>query len=208
MGPTGPCGPCSEIHIDHLPGTANRGQWVNKDLPDLTELWNIVFIQYMRHADGTVTQLPESHIDTGMGLERLTAVLQGKTSNYDTDLFTPIFDQTAKVRSITLRRRRGIIRDKWPTGSLIQLWLLFSCLLSLLPGRKNGSIFGHLLQRPLAIRSGHCLSIDCRSLAYDHCLSGRWYAPRSEVSAYTCTPPNSRVIDKLFNSFAATNSGG
>lgn len=129
MGPTGPCGPCSEIHIDHLPGTANRGQWVNKDLPDLTELWNIVFIQYMRHADGTVTQLPESHIDTGMGLERLTAVLQGKTSNYDTDLFTPIFDQTAKVRSITLRRRRGIIRDKWPTGSLIQLWLLFSCYL-------------------------------------------------------------------------------
>lgn len=70
---------------------------MNKDLPDLTELWNIVFIQYMRHPDGTVSQLPESHIDTGMGLERLTAVLQGKMSNYDTDLFTPIFDHTAKV---------------------------------------------------------------------------------------------------------------
>lgn len=99
MGPTGPCGPCSEIHIDHLPGSTgnNRGQWVNKDLPDLTELWNIVFIQYMRHLDGTVSQLPESHIDTGMGLERLAAVLQGKMSNYDTDLFTPIFDHTAKV---------------------------------------------------------------------------------------------------------------
>lgn len=98
MGATGPCGPCSEIHIDHLPGTShNRGQWVNQDLPDLTELWNIVFIQYMRHQDGTVSPLPQNHIDTGMGLERLTAVLQGKSSNYDTDLFTPIFDHTAKV---------------------------------------------------------------------------------------------------------------
>lgn len=99
MGATGPCGPCTEIHIDHLPGASSRGQWVNRDLPDLTELWNIVFIQYMRHADGTVSELSESHIDTGMGLERLTAVLQGKMSNYDTDLFTPIFRHTAKVRS-------------------------------------------------------------------------------------------------------------
>lgn len=98
MGPTGPCGPCTEIHIDHLSHpTSNRAQWVNRDRPDLTELWNIVFIQYSRLPTGEVVELPERHIDTGMGLERLTAILQGKMSNYDTDLFTPIFSRIEKV---------------------------------------------------------------------------------------------------------------
>lgn len=102
MGPTGPCGPCSEIHFDHRPAangtqTLNRSALVNRDLPDLTELWNIVFIQYMRHPDGSMSKLPEKHIDTGMGLERLSAVLQGSMSNYESDLFTPIFDQILKV---------------------------------------------------------------------------------------------------------------
>lgn len=98
MGPTGPCGPCTEIHIDHLSHpTSNRARWVNRDRPDLTELWNIVFIQYSRLPDGQVVKLSEQHIDTGMGLERLTAILQGKMSNYDTDLFTPIFSRIEKV---------------------------------------------------------------------------------------------------------------
>lgn len=97
MGATGPCGPCTEIHIDHTPGSGlstveQRAKLVNAGRPDLTELWNLVFIQYNRNADGTITELPAQHVDTGMGFERLTALLQNKSSNYDTDLFTPLFD--------------------------------------------------------------------------------------------------------------------
>ncbi|XP_068142866.1 alanine--tRNA ligase, mitochondrial [Drosophila tropicalis] len=95
MGLTGPCGPCTEIHIDHQPELASvdeRAKLVNAGRSDLTELWNLVFIQYNRHPDGSITQLPAHHVDTGMGFERLTAILQNKSSNYDTDLFTPIFD--------------------------------------------------------------------------------------------------------------------
>ncbi|XP_008196000.1 alanine--tRNA ligase, mitochondrial [Tribolium castaneum] len=87
MGPTGPCGPCTEIHIDHTTSN-NRAKLVNKGLHDLTELWNLVFIQYNRKSNESVDLLPEKHVDTGMGFERLTAVLQGKISNYDTDNFT------------------------------------------------------------------------------------------------------------------------
>lgn len=103
MSSTGPCGPCTEIHIDHLPGDVaaaaepERIKCVNAGLANLTELWNLVFVEYNRHADGRVTPLPRKHIDTGMGMERLVAFLQGKTSNYDTDLFAPIFRQIAKV---------------------------------------------------------------------------------------------------------------
>ncbi|XP_017862028.1 PREDICTED: alanine--tRNA ligase, mitochondrial [Drosophila arizonae] len=97
MGTTGPCGPCTEIHIDHRPGDGpasieQRAKLVNAGRPDLTELWNLVFIQYNRNADGSITQLPAQHVDTGMGFERLAALLQNKSSNYDTDLFTPLFD--------------------------------------------------------------------------------------------------------------------
>ncbi|EDW69283.1 alanine--tRNA ligase, mitochondrial [Drosophila virilis] len=97
MGTTGPCGPCTEIHIDHRPGSGpnsveQRAKLVNAGRADLTELWNLVFIQYNRNADGSITQLPARHVDTGMGFERLAALLQNKSSNYDTDLFTPLFD--------------------------------------------------------------------------------------------------------------------
>lgn len=99
MGVTGPCGGCSEIHVDHLPSfaSANRGCDVNQDKMDLTELWNIVFIEHFRHADGSIEKLPEYGIDTGMGFERLVAFLQNKTSNYDSDLFMPIFQRIQKV---------------------------------------------------------------------------------------------------------------
>lgn len=92
MGEVGPCGPCSEIHVDlrsdeerkALPGA----ELVNKDHPQVIEIWNLVFMQYMRMASGELKALPAKHIDTGMGLERLAMALQGKTSNYDTDVFS------------------------------------------------------------------------------------------------------------------------
>ncbi|KAH8247984.1 hypothetical protein KR032_004467 [Drosophila birchii] len=100
MGATGPCGPCTEIHIDHRPDLGSveqRAKLVNAGRSDLTELWNLVFIQYNRLADGSVSELPAHHVDTGMGFERLAALLQNKASNYDTDLFTPIFDGIQQV---------------------------------------------------------------------------------------------------------------
>ena len=101
MGDTGPCGPCSEIHIDSrtpeekaaVPGA----QMVNKNNPQVIEIWNIVFMQYDRKADGTLEPLPAKVIDTGMGFERLVRTLQGKTSNYDTDVFQPIINVIAAM---------------------------------------------------------------------------------------------------------------
>lgn len=99
MGDTGPCGPCSEIHVDlrtdeeiaSVPGK----DLVNNDHPQVVEIWNLVFIQFDRKADGRLENLPAKHIDTGMGFERLAMALQGKKSNYDTDVFTPLIDKIA-----------------------------------------------------------------------------------------------------------------
>ena len=94
MGETGPCGPCSEIHID-LTADGSGAARVNAGSPEVIELWNLVFIQYNRRADGALDDLPARHVDTGMGFERAVAVLQGKTSNYDTDIFQPLIRQVA-----------------------------------------------------------------------------------------------------------------
>ena len=101
MGDTGPCGPCSEIHID-LRSDKERAEidgaeLVNKDHPQVIEIWNLVFMQYNRKADGHLEPLPAKVIDTGMGFERLCMALQGKTSNYDTDVFTPLIDKISEL---------------------------------------------------------------------------------------------------------------
>jgi alanyl-tRNA synthetase len=105
MGDQGPCGPCSEIHVDIrteeeknlVPGA----ELVNKDHPHVVEVWNLVFIEYNRKADGSLEKLPQKHIDTGMGFERLCMVLQNKNSNYDTDVFTPIIREIETLTAIS-----------------------------------------------------------------------------------------------------------
>ena len=112
MGDTGPCGPCSEIHIDgrseeekaKIPGAS----LVNQDNPEVIEIWNLVFMQYNRKADGSLEGLPHKVIDTGMGFERLVRVLQGKNSNYDTDIFQPIIRKIAELSGFSYGQEESV----------------------------------------------------------------------------------------------------
>jgi alanyl-tRNA synthetase len=111
MGETGPCGPCSELHVDLTPAGDTGGALVNQGSPDCIEIWNLVFIQFNANPDGSFSPLPARHVDTGMGFERVTSIIQGTKnltdfanahiSNYETDIFRPIFDELEKLSGKT-----------------------------------------------------------------------------------------------------------
>src|SRR5688572_13196648 len=111
MGETGPCGPCSELHVDLTPAGDTKGTLVNKGDARCIEIWNLVFIQFNANPDGTFSPLPARHVDTGMGFERVTSIIQGtkqftdfanaKISNYETDIFRPIFDEIERLSGKT-----------------------------------------------------------------------------------------------------------
>src|ERR1700736_273102 len=130
MGDTGPCGPCSELHVDLTPDGDTRGALVNEDDPRRIEIWHLVFIQFNANPDGTFSPLPQRHVDTGMGFERSTAIIQGTknfsdfsgtVSNYETDIFRPIFDEIEKLSgkkyaSMLPRKNSGLGRAGVPSS--------------------------------------------------------------------------------------------
>jgi alanyl-tRNA synthetase len=121
MGDTGPCGPCSEIHYDMGPAASDEGHADCKfpcECGRYVEIWNLVFMQFDRDSGGTLNPLPKPSIDTGMGLERLSAVLQGKLSNYETDLFTPLIQAAAKVTGVNLGKELAAERGSKSAASL------------------------------------------------------------------------------------------
>lgn len=113
MGEQGPCGPCSEIHIDlrseEEKAKISGKELVNQDHPQVIEVWNLVFMEFNRKADGSLEKLPKQNVDTGMGFERLCMALQGKSSNYDTDVFTPLIE---KVEEISGKKYEGKLEDE------------------------------------------------------------------------------------------------
>jgi alanyl-tRNA synthetase len=150
MGETGPCGPCSEIHIDRTPDKSGA-KLVNAGDPRVMEIWNLVFIQYNRDDKGKLHTLPARHVDTGMGFERITAVLQGKQSNYDTDVFSPILDAVGKL---TGKRYGGKLDDLTDVAFRVIAdhvrMLTFAITDGALPDNKGrGSVIRGILRRAL-----------------------------------------------------------
>ncbi len=121
MGDTGPCGPCTEIHVDSRPDAERKKTdgktLVNMDHPQVIEIWNNVFIEFNRKKDGSLEQLPAKNVDTGMGLERLVRVLQNKTSNYDTDIFTGTL---SAIETITKKRYSPSLRGAGTAGAKLE----------------------------------------------------------------------------------------
>lgn len=157
MGDTGPCGPCSEIHVD-IRNNSERSEipgheLVNKGHPQVIEIWNLVFIQYNRRADGTLEHLPSKHVDTGMGFERLCMVIQGKKSNYETDLFQPVIGEISAITG----KMEGLSQDSDIAMRVIADHLravAFSVADGQLPSNnKAGYVIRRILRR--AVRYGY-----------------------------------------------------
>lgn len=110
MGDTGPCGPCSELHYDGTPDKSGK-ELVNADDPRVIEIWNLVFIQYNRNENGELEDLKNTHVDTGMGFERVVRVLQGKDSNYDTDIFMPMIEKLSALSGIKYEHSEALKTD-------------------------------------------------------------------------------------------------
>ena len=155
MGETGPCGPCTEIHFDRI-GGRNAADLVNTGDPDVLEIWNLVFIQFNREPGGKLTPLPARHVDTGMGLERLVSVLQDKRSNYDTDVFGPIFELTRQVTGA--RPYGGKLEDSVDTAYRVIADHVRCLSIAVADGAAPGNegrnyVLRRILRR--AIRAGH-----------------------------------------------------
>jgi alanyl-tRNA synthetase len=154
MGETGPCGPCSEIHIDRTPDRSG-GKLVNAGDARVIEIWNLVFIQFNRDDAGKLSTLPAKHVDTGMGFERVTAVLQGKESNYDTDVFRPLMQAISQLAG---RKYGGKLEDPGDIAFRVIAdhvrMLTFAITDGALPGNKGrGAVLRSVLRR--AYRFGY-----------------------------------------------------
>jgi alanyl-tRNA synthetase len=157
MGESGPCGPCSEIHVDirddeerkKIPGK----ELVNKGHPQVIEIWNLVFIQYNRRSDGVLEQLPSKHVDTGMGFERLCMVIQGKKSNYETDIFQPVIEKISAITGKPYGKE-----EKWDIALRVVADHLRAVSFSIADGQlpsnnKAGYVIRRILRR--AVRYGY-----------------------------------------------------
>lgn len=153
MGDIGPCGPCSEIHYYDGPDPSSMDASGVNAKPEYKELWNLVFIQNNRLQDGSLEDLPDKHVDTGAGFERIVAVLQGKTSNYDTDLFTPIIDHIAQITGMPYDDENGVAHRV--VADHIRM-LSFSLADGAMPGNEGrGYVVRRILRR--AARFGRIL---------------------------------------------------
>jgi alanyl-tRNA synthetase len=148
MGETGPCGPCSEIHYDKTSDKSGV-RLVNKGTPDVIEIWNLVFIQYNRKSDGSLEELQAKHVDTGMGFERICAVIQGKDSNYETDIFMPLINE---LENLSSRKYSPILKD--PDGIAMRVisdhirTLSFAIADGAIPGNEGrGYVLRRILRR-------------------------------------------------------------
>lgn len=157
MGETGPCGPCSEIHIDSRSDAEKAetpgAELVNKDHPQVIEIWNLVFMQYNRKADGSLEPLPHKVIDTGMGFERLTRLLQGKNSNYDTDIFQPLIRKIGEISGFTYGKDEKVDIAMRVIADHLRA-IAFAIADGQLPGNaKAGYVIRRILRR--AVRYGY-----------------------------------------------------
>ncbi|MFZ0455183.1 MAG: alanine--tRNA ligase [Ignavibacteriaceae bacterium] len=156
MGETGPCGPCSEIHIN-LSDDFDNPKFVNAGLPECIEIWNLVFIQYNKDEKGNLRELPAKHIDTGMGFERVCAIMQGKSSNYDTDVFTPLIDEVSKLSGIKYEKEADKISMRVIADHIRALTFAISD--GAVPGNEGrGYVLRRILRR--AARHGRKLNLN------------------------------------------------